>query len=85
MVSVFAELMWLCLIAIMYCCCFTGPLIAISVGFMGFAALPVSIYSLSVVVPHLSSGTCNEDARASACHGGLVKGIAAASLRMLVR
>ncbi len=85
MVSVFAEMMWMCVIAILYCCCFTGPLVAISVGFIGFAAVPVSIYNLSVVVPHLSSGTCTSDALASACHRGLVKGITAACIRMLIR
>jgi hypothetical protein len=86
MVSVFAEVMWLCLaLPILRCCCFPRGIVAISLGFLGVAAVAVSVYMFSVVGPHLTNRTCDGDRYEEDCYGGLTKGIAAGCVRVLVR
>ncbi|KAK4034048.1 hypothetical protein C8A01DRAFT_39477 [Parachaetomium inaequale] len=83
-ISVVAEVMWLCLaLPILYCCSLPRGIMAISIGFLGAAAVGVSVYMFSVVGPHLRNGTCDGDKYEQECYRGLTKSIAAGCVRVL--
>ncbi|KAK4150522.1 hypothetical protein C8A00DRAFT_36888 [Chaetomidium leptoderma] len=85
-ISVVAEVMWVCFLLplLRCCCCFPRDVIPLSLGFLGVAAMGVSVYMFSVVGPHLSGGTCHGDKYEGDCYSGLTKSIAAGCVRMLV-
>lgn len=85
MLSVAAEVLWVCtVLPVLRCCWFPRGIVAISVGFLGIVAAGVSVYLFAVLAPHLRNGTCDGDKYEELCNKGLTKGVIIGCVRLLV-
>ena len=87
MIAIVVEVMWigLWLPLVLRCCgARRHRILAVTVGVLGVAAAGLSVYLLAVLGQYLGDGACDADKYRDACHRGLIKGVVAGCVRVLV-